>query len=78
MRFHLFIVFITHKFRASKKLMAIRGGGRHLWAWKFRQEGKSNRQGNPGGRGVKNLALCRRSVHFVLELPILHRLHEIW
>ena len=25
MRFHLFIVFITYKFRASKKLMAIWG-----------------------------------------------------
>ena len=27
MRIHLFIVFITHKFRTSKKLVEIRGGG---------------------------------------------------
>ena len=42
MRFHL-LFSLPINLGPPKKIMEIRGGGGgHLWAWKFRQEGESN------------------------------------
>ena len=68
MRIHLFIVFITHKFRTSKKLVEIRGGGGGGASLGLEiQAGGGVQLTRKSGREMgkkKNLAICRRGVDF--------------